>query len=613
MTVHKYYSVILSLIIVSGCDRFDFQNPVDSSHSLLPPKTVAIAALTETSALISWQDGNNYSSGQKKSVVVEIEQRTDSAEFTLVASSGGDTSGIIVYGTYSPGRTYYFRARFVAQGNASPFSPVVSTALSFSSPELIQVLCEEDTATYIQWSNANPYISEFVVEQSINGSPFVPRAIVRKDSTAIRLDEALKNNATYSYRVRGRSKWNSTIYSPVTSYTFRIQSPSEPKIMHFAQNAIELQWKDNTSYEESFIVERRCGEGAFERIRTLPSNSIAYTDNTLDASKQYEYRVIATTKNNQSDPSKVIVVRYSVKSVGLFKTLSGHTGTVFSVALQNNGSLCASAGGDRTIKLWSTNDGQPVRSINAHTGQVYSIAFSPDGNSLVSGSFDRTVKIWNVSDGTLVRTLSGHTSAVYAVAISGDGKYVASAGFDKTIRLWNMSDGSLLQTLSGHAQSIYALAFSPDGSFIASGSGDNTVRIWKTSDGSFVRGLYGHTGTVTALSFSVNGQMIYSGSMDHTIKIWNTMDGTGIRTMQYGTNEVSSLAVSSDGRMLITGNAQETHTVWSLWDYSIVQTTYAHTDIVNAIAISTDAQFIVSAGGDAMVKYWRIKNEWVQQ
>ena len=91
------------------------------------------------------------------------------------------------------------------------------------------------------------------------------------------------------------------------------------------------------------------------------------------------------------------------------------------------------------------------------------------------------------------------------------------------------------------------------------------------------------------------------------------MDGTGIRTMQYGTNEVSSLAVSSDGRMLITGNAQETHTVWSLWDYTIVQTTYAHTDIVNAIAISTDAQFIVSAGGDAMVKYWRITNEWVQQ
>lgn len=613
MTRRTHYSVFLALIIISGCQRFDFQNPVDSSFTIQAPKTAAIVVLTETTAKISWQDLNNYSANQKKNVVVEIQQSPDSVKFAVAASVSADSNSVVIPGIYSPERTYYFRLRIVAQSNASPFSPVISTALAFTAPEQLQVLCEQDTATYLQWTNTNPFISEFIVEQSINGSLFVQRITVGKDTTSIRLREALKNNATYSYRVLGRSKLNSTLYSPLTATTFAIQPPSDPKINHYAANAVELQWKDNTVYETSFLIERRSGEGAFVRIGTLPSNTTSYTDNTLDPSKQYEYRILATTKNNQSDPSKSLVVRYSVKGVTLFKTLPGHIGTVFSVALQNSGLLCASAGGDKTVKVWSAIDGQLVRTINAHDGQVYSVVFSPDGNRIVSGSLDKTVKIWNVADGSLIRTLIGHTSAVYAVAISGDGRYVASAGYDKTIRVWNMSDGSLLQTLSGHTQSIYALAFSFDGSSIASGGGDNTIKIWKTSDGSFVRSLVGHTGAVNAISISADGSIVYSGSMDRTIKIWNGTDGTTIRTIQNGSSEVSSLAVSVDGRMLITGNTQENQTVWSLWDYSVVQTNYAHTDNVNAVTVGADALMIVSGGGDALVKYWRVNNEWVQR
>ena len=33
--------------------------------------------------------------------------------------------------------------------------------------------------------------------------------------------------------------------------------------------------------------------------------------------------------------------------------------------------------------------------LTGHSGSVYSVAYSPDGKHLVSGSYDNTVKVWD--------------------------------------------------------------------------------------------------------------------------------------------------------------------------------------------------------------------------
>jgi WD40 repeat protein len=69
-----------------------------------------------------------------------------------------------------------------------------------------------------------------------------------------------------------------------------------------------------------------------------------------------------------------------------------------------------------------------------------SLAFSPDGRLLATASGDGSAGLWSTETGRSIRRLDAGAEVLNALAFSPDGRILAAVGNDDDVRLWDMSE-----------------------------------------------------------------------------------------------------------------------------------------------------------------------------
>ena len=155
--------------------------------------------------------------------------------------------------------------------------------------------------------------------------------------------------------------------------------------------------------------------------------------------------VVAVRYSYSQDTSKRLVAVSSLDStikiffddsLKFFLSLYGHKLPALAVDCSDDDVLLASAGADKTIKIWGLDFGDTHRTLHGHTDSITDLCFVRRTHNFFTASKDKTVRYWDADKFEQILLLTGHIAEVNCLAMSRAGGFVLSGGMDRQVRVW---------------------------------------------------------------------------------------------------------------------------------------------------------------------------------
>ncbi len=257
-----------------------------------------------------------------------------------------------------------------------------------------------------------------------------------------------------------------------------------------------------------------------------------------------------------------ILVWDSLTMSKALEPLSGHTGTITSLAVSKDSKFALSGSFDQTMRLWDLETGKLVKTFSRPApglGPVLGVAFSPDGSKAVSGGHQ--LVLWNVQTGRPIATYRNPPGHTKAVAFAPDGKSFATVAVNSSIRIWDLR-GGLVRELPDPGGLVWGLAFLPDSKRLVAGCGSkpgdppregrHVARLYDVVEGRELHTFGGVLGPATCVAVSPDGKQVLAGDASGALRLWDVETGEAAAVLRVHRAQVRSLAYLPDGKHIVS-------------------------------------------------------------
>jgi serine/threonine protein kinase len=280
-----------------------------------------------------------------------------------------------------------------------------------------------------------------------------------------------------------------------------------------------------------------------------------------------------------------------------------HGGKVYAVDVSPEGRKLATAGGDRTARIWDLATGSPLSPPLRHDGPVRAVAFQPDGGLVATAGDDGLIRFWDAVTGEPFGAPIVCGSPVTTFGFSPEGARIAAASGRGGAFLWDVATRSPVRALDGQDASIGAIAFSPTGSTLALALSDGVVLLLESSSGETLGEPLVHDSAVTCLVFDTTGQRLLTGSLDGTARLWDVASRVTIVTLAEQ-GRIRCLAFRTGGDVFAASGDEGTGRLWESSTGRPTGDRLEHRARVNCLAFRPDGTVLATGGHDGTVRLW---------
>lgn len=246
------------------------------------------------------------------------------------------------------------------------------------------------------------------------------------------------------------------------------------------------------------------------------------------------------------------ILDYSQKNIIPLST--EHKGRINCVIKLSNNEI-ATAGQDKTIKLWKIDNKESLMTLTGHTSMIWCLN-EIKGNKLLTGSSDCSALIWDLTEKKLDYELYKDKEISVAIQLKTGKVLLCSSdklflfdleskqqltSFEIKPGVWSvkeLSDGTIAagygngdigileigneikekMILKGHKKTVNSI-IELNNHKLVSCSDENKMILWDLNDPNSLYFIEGHTKNVSCL-VNLSGNKFASVSLDQTFKIW---------------------------------------------------------------------------------------------
>jgi autophagy-related protein 16 len=278
---------------------------------------------------------------------------------------------------------------------------------------------------------------------------------------------------------------------------------------------------------------------------------------------------------------------------GVKQSISAHRSQATCVRYDTaGGNVVATSSEDSTVKIWSTGNGNLLKTLRGGSGQVM-LGLDICGDLTAGCGSDKTCRIWNTRTQRLVHQLVGHSQRVTAVRLlKGNAQAVLTASADRSMKVWDISRHTYRQSVTlKNSSSANCLDVSYDGVTAVAGHLDGGVRFFdirsseRTGEVSEL-----HSGGVTSVNFNPNNNAeILTTGRDSTVKLVDVRKtGQALQTFFHSEFRIdvsyAACAISPDGRYAAAGSSTGDVFIWKSADGVLEKQLKGHEAGVIAVA-----------------------------